>query len=74
MFTIVVAVIHLVLVHLYVMYLIRDARKKGIGYDPMENEALLKTRDESELPPFILAILPVVFVIAWCLITINCFG
>ena len=73
-FTIVVAVIHLVLVHLYVMYLIRDARKKGIGYDPMENEALLKTRDESELPPFILAILPVVFVIAWCLITINCFG
>lgn len=72
-FTIIIAVIHLVMIHLYVTYLIKDARKKGIGYDPMENEALLKTRDESELPCFALAIAPVIFVIAWCLITINCF-
>ena len=73
-FTIVIAAIHLVLIHLYVTYLIREARKKGIGYDPLENESIIKTREESELPCFILAIAPVLFVIAWCLITINCFG
>lgn len=73
-FTIIIAIIHLCLIHLYVMYLVKDARKKGIGYDPMENEQLLTTRNEAELPSFPVAILPVIFVIAWCLISINCFG
>lgn len=74
-FTVIMAVIHLVLIHLYVLYLIKDARKKGIGYDPLENEAVLESRkDDTKLPPFPLAIAPVIFVIAWCLVTINCFS
>lgn len=73
-YTIIVAIFYLALLHCYVLYLVRDARKKGKGYDPMPNEGEMKLKDESKLPSFGFAIAPVIFVIAWCLVMINVFG
>ncbi len=74
LYAIILAAVQVVLIHLYVLHLIKDARKKGIGYDPMDNEDALKARDESELPNLGVAFTPVIFVIVWCLVTINVFG
>lgn len=71
--TTICALANLVLLHVYVMWLVKKARAKGIGYDPMPNEANMKAREEGELPSLWISLLPVVFVIVWCFVMINAF-
>ncbi len=55
---------------IFILYLIKDARKKGIGYEPMPNESQYENRKEEELPGFWAAFAPVIFLLAFCFITI----
>ena len=59
---------------LYVNYLVRDAKKKGWGYDPMPGEENMGLRGEDDTPPFAIAILPIIFIIAFCFIAVLAFG
>lgn len=59
---------------LYVNYLVKDAKAKGRGYAPMPGEENMKLRDEDDVPPFAIAILPIVFIIAFCFIAVLAFG
>lgn len=54
----------------FLLYLIKQARKNGIGYEPMPNEVQYKQRTEEELPNFWAAFIPVVFLIAFCFVLI----
>lgn len=63
--------LNLVLLHLYVLYLVKKARARGIGYDPMANEP--QARKAEELPGLAISLAPVIFVIVWCFVTINVF-
>lgn len=59
---------------LYVKYLEKDARKRGIGYDFMPGEENMKLRSEEDSPSFGIAILPIVFIIGFCFIAVLAFG
>ena len=50
------------------------AKKKGWGYDPMPGEDKMQLRAEDDVPPFGIAILPIVFIIAFCFIAVLGFG
>jgi H+/gluconate symporter-like permease len=55
----------------YCRYLIKDAKKKGLGYDPMtreRDEALDK--DEADMPSLAVSIIPLLVMLATCLIGI----
>lgn len=69
--TVILALLNLVLLHIYVMWLVKRARAKNIGYDPMASEP--KTRDAEELPGLAISLAPVIFVIVWCYVMINLF-
>ncbi len=58
---------------LYVNWLVRDAKKKGRGYDPMPGEENMRLRPEEDTPPFAVAILPILFIIAFCFIAVLAF-
>lgn len=58
---------------IYVNWLVKDAKAKGRGYDPMPGEENMKLRDENDVPPFAIAILPIVFIIAFCFIAVLAF-
>lgn len=55
---------------LYVNWLVKDAKKKGWGYDPMPGEEKMQLRAEDDVPPFAIAILPIVFIIAFCFVAV----
>ena len=57
----------------YVNWLVKDAKKRGRVYDPMPGEENMKLREETDTPPFILAILPIVFIIVFCFIAVLAF-
>lgn len=54
----------------FLLYLIKQARKKGIGYEPMPNEAQYEQRDPKDLPGFWAAFIPVAFLIGFCFVLI----
>lgn len=58
---------------LYVNWLVKDAKAKGRGYDPMPGEDNMQLRGEDDIPPFAIAILPIVFIIAFCFIAVLAF-
>ena len=49
----------------FLLYLVKDARKKGIGYEPMPNEGSIQLREEDDLPSFWASFFPVIFLIAF---------
>jgi H+/gluconate symporter-like permease len=55
---------------IYVNWLVRDARAKGRGYDPMKGEEKMTLRNEDDIPSFGIAILPVLSIIAFCFIAV----
>ena len=59
---------------LYVHWLVKDAKAKGRGYDPMPGEADMNLRSEDDTPSFFVSILPIVFIIAFCFIAVLGFG
>ena len=54
----------------FLLYLVKDARKKGIGYEPMPNEGSIQLREEDDLPSFWASFFPVIFLIAFCFVLI----
>ncbi len=54
----------------FLLYLIKQARKKGIGYEPMPNEGQYEQRAPEDLPNFWAAFIPVAFLIAFCFVLI----
>lgn len=58
---------------LYVNWLVKDAKAKGRGYDPMPGESEMNLRANDDTPPFWVAILPIVFIIAFCFIAVLAF-
>ena len=68
----ILALVNLVLLHIYIMGLVKQARAKNIGYDPMANEA--QPRSAEDLPSLAISLIPVLFVIVWCFVMINVFG
>lgn len=70
---VVMAVVQIILVYLYVnLGLIRDYRRRGIGYTPAAVEASLRggsgDTPESEQPSFAVAVIPLVIVIGLCMV------
>ncbi len=66
-----------VLLSVYLMHLINDARKKGIGYDAVEGSAMMggKVREENDMPSFLCSIIPVIVLLGGCAVLIlgfNC--
>ena len=59
---------------LYVNWLVKDARAKGRGYDPMPADDSMQLRGEEDTPSFLVAILPIVFIIAFCFVAVLAFG
>lgn len=64
------AIFALVLNIAFLLYLIKQARKKGIGYEPMPNESQYEQRAPEDLPSFWAAFIPVAFLIAFCFVLI----
>ena len=57
------AVIGVILIGIYINYLIKDARKKGIGYDAPGNEGQL--RPDEELPNFWASLIPLIVLLGF---------
>lgn len=74
LFTIWMALVAMVFTHLYVLHLVKKARADGTGYDPMENETVRTMRNENELPSLACALIPIIFVVVWCFVTIMAFN
>lgn len=73
---IVATVVGAVLLCLYLRYLINDARKKGIGYDPIEGNAVMGggVRSDDDMPSFVCSIIPVIVLLGGCAVLILGFG
>ena len=67
------AILGFILITLYVRYLTKKAEKNNIGYDPMPGDTQ-ELRAEDDIPPFGIAILPIIFILAFCFIAIIGFG
>lgn len=68
------AILGFILICIYINYLVKDARKKGRGWDPMNEEDQKELRPEDDIPPFGVAILPIIFILAFCFVAILGFG
>lgn len=68
----VTSAIAVALVVLYIRYLIKDARKKGIGYDA-KDESDAKLRSDDELPNFWLSFIPLVVLLGFCFVYVFIF-
>lgn len=71
---IIAAVVGIPLNIIYVKWLVKDAKKKGRHYDPMPGEENMGLRAKDDCPPFAIAILPIVFILAFCFIAVLGFG
>lgn len=67
------AVLGFILVALYVHHLVKKATAEGKGYDPMpgDNQEL---RPDDDIPSFFVAILPILFIVIFCFVSILGFG
>ena len=55
-------VLGIVLFFLYMIWMVRDSRKKGEGFDGDQNAAEVETADDSNLPSFLTSIIPLIVV------------
>lgn len=58
---------------IYIRWLVKDAKSKGRGYDPMKGE-VGEIRSDEDTSSFAVAIFPVIFIIAFCFIAVLGFG
>lgn len=67
------AILGFLLVALYVHHLVKQAVAQGKGYDPMpgDNQEL---RPDDDIPPFFVAVLPILFIVIFCFVSILGFG
>jgi H+/gluconate symporter-like permease len=72
----VASIIGTILLCMYLNWLIKSARKKGLAYDPVEGNALMGAgiRSEDDMPGFLCAIVPVVVLLGGCAVFILGFG
>ncbi len=72
---IVASVIGFILLALYLNHLINDARKRGIGYDPVEGNSVMggEVRAEDDMPSFACSIIPIIVLLGGCAVLILAF-
>lgn len=68
----VTSAIGIILVVIYIRYLIKDARKKGLGYDA-KDEADAKLRSDDELPNFWLSLIPLLVLLGFTFVYVYIF-
>lgn len=63
------AILGFILVALYVRHLVKKATAEGKGYDPMPGDDQ-ELRPDDDIPPFAIAILPILFLVIFCFVSI----
>ena len=67
------AILGFVLVAIYVRHLVKKAEANGEEYDPMPGDDTTLRADD-DIPPFAIAMLPIIFLVVFCFVSILGFG